>query len=103
MREPHREGLASHPGPESCAGGREGAREALTGEDAGEVLSSEIKTNDRGADPVETRGRQDEGRREGEAINDPAESETLSMRGSSLHGNREVSRVPNGGSQGRLG
>jgi len=42
-------------------------------------------------------------RREGEAINDPAESKTLSMRGNSLHGNREVSRVPDGGSQGRLG
>ncbi len=52
MREPYREGLASRPGPESCVGSREAGREALTGEDAGEVLSSEIQTIDRGADPV---------------------------------------------------
>jgi len=42
MQEPHEEGLANHLGPESCAGSREAAREALTGEDAGQPLSSEI-------------------------------------------------------------
>ena len=41
MKESYREGLASHPGPESCAGVREDAREALTGAHAGAVLSLE--------------------------------------------------------------
>lgn len=42
MRESHREGLASHSGPESCAVGREAGSEALTGVWAGRVLSREI-------------------------------------------------------------
>ena len=32
------EGLTSHIGPESCAGVREGEREALTGERAGQAI-----------------------------------------------------------------
>ena len=44
MKEPYRKGLASHPDPESCAGGREVSGEALTGAHAGQVLSSEITT-----------------------------------------------------------
>jgi RNA-directed DNA polymerase len=35
MKELYVEGLASHDGPESCAGVREGAGEALTGVRAG--------------------------------------------------------------------
>jgi len=31
MKESDRKGIANHPGPESCAGRREAAREALTG------------------------------------------------------------------------
>ena len=42
MQEPYRKGLASHPGPESCGDAREGVAEALTGEHASGVLSSEI-------------------------------------------------------------
>jgi hypothetical protein len=41
MKVPYDEGIASHIGPESCAGGRKGAGEALTGESAGRVLSRE--------------------------------------------------------------
>jgi len=37
----HGEGLANHIGPESCADSRETAREALTGEHAGQPLSHE--------------------------------------------------------------
>lgn len=44
MKEPYGEGVASHPGPESCGCAREGAAEALTGESAGEVLSRENYT-----------------------------------------------------------
>ncbi len=43
MKEPDGEGLASHPGPESCAGRREAAGEALTAGSVGPVLSCEIK------------------------------------------------------------
>jgi len=57
MKEPSGEGLAIHPGPESCVGICEDAREALTGETAGEVLSSEINCN-RNADLVGQGGRQ---------------------------------------------
>ena len=42
MKESHIEGLAIHDDPESCAGVREGVREALTGACAGTVLSREI-------------------------------------------------------------
>ncbi len=42
MQEPHKKGLANHLDPESCAGGREAAGEALTGAHAGQPLSSEI-------------------------------------------------------------
>jgi len=44
MKEPYGKGLASHPGPESCAGVREDAGEALTGGSVGVALSSEITT-----------------------------------------------------------
>jgi len=42
MKVPCGEGLASHASPESCGDDREVLLEALTGEDAGRVLSSEI-------------------------------------------------------------
>src|SRR4051794_14238109 len=42
MKVLHVEGLANHDGPESCAGVRKGVGEALTGEDAGRVLSHEM-------------------------------------------------------------
>ena len=38
MQEPYREGVAHHPGPESCAGSRKGAGEALTGVHAGRAI-----------------------------------------------------------------
>ena len=42
MQESHREGVAIHPDPESCVTVREGVIEALTGAEAGRVLSCEI-------------------------------------------------------------
>jgi RNA-directed DNA polymerase len=42
MRTLYVEGVATHDGPESCVGVREGAGEALTGVRAGPVLSREI-------------------------------------------------------------
>ncbi len=45
MKESHRKGLANHPDPESCGGCRKAAGEALTGAQAGRVLSCEISTS----------------------------------------------------------
>jgi len=42
MEVSYEKGVATHLGPESCAGARKDAGEALTGESAGEVLSPEI-------------------------------------------------------------
>ena len=42
MKEPYRYDPASQPDPESCAGDRKVAGEALTGVHAGQPLSSEI-------------------------------------------------------------
>ena len=51
MEEPYTEGVATHGDPESCAGDREAAGEALTGARAGPVLSRE-KCGVQGADEV---------------------------------------------------
>ena len=89
------EGLANHIGPESCIGVRKGEGEALTGERAGWVLSCEINAPPRGgllrgADAVETSGRQNLERRHGEMLWNPARSKTPRMYGCTLLGNREI-------------
>ena len=98
------EGVASHTGPESCAGVREGRGEALTGACAGRVSSREIFGQLRGADAVEIGGRPHRARRYRETRTDPARSETPSMHGSTSHGNREIPCPPVGeGAAGRTG
>jgi len=47
MKESYDEGVASHIGPESCAGAREGSGEALTGVRAGRPLSREMVLDSR--------------------------------------------------------
>jgi len=89
MKESHTEGPASHGDPESCAGAREGAGEALTGAHTGGVLSRENR-HDQGADAVVLSGRQHARTREGEPTGDPARSETSSMCGNSMRENREI-------------
>src|SRR5215469_17963470 len=42
MKESYGKGVANHPDPESCVAGRKAAIEALTGAQAGRVLSCEI-------------------------------------------------------------
>lgn len=89
------EGLAIHDGPESCADGCKAGGEALTGGRAGWVLSCGINAPPqggllRGADVLETSGRQHPGRRFGETFRDPAQSETPRMYGCTLFGNREI-------------
>jgi hypothetical protein len=95
MRVPYDEGIASHIGPESCVGDREGAGEALTGESAGRVLSRESNFL-RGADGVTLRGRQHGPSRQREGWIGPAWSKTPRMHGNALPGNREIPRSPQG-------
>ena len=52
MKESYGEGVATHTGPESCVGVREGVGEALTGVRAGQSLSREIRVL-RGAHAVQ--------------------------------------------------
>jgi hypothetical protein len=75
MKVSYDEGLASHVGSESCVVIREDIGEALTGESAGWVLSSEILTV-RDADAVMSRGRQHRSIRQREDRLGPAESQT---------------------------
>ena len=97
----HVEGLASHNGPESCVGTREGSGEALTGEDAGRVLSHEMLMV-QGADAVEKSGRQHETARHGERRPTLRGLRPLCTRGSRLHGNREIHWLANRDSSSRM-
>jgi len=93
MKEPDMEGVASHHGPESCAGNGNAAGEALTGVRAGQPLSSEIKRS--GVPTVLTRREGHAGRRaHREWRSGPTESKTLCMRGNSMHENREIPVAP---------
>ena len=110
MKVSYSEGVATHTDPESCTFVRKGEGEALTGERAGQVWSREIEPPSRqrwllrGADAVELSGRQDWRRRNREMPLDPARSETLSMRASTLCGNREIPCLSVGeGSADRIG
>src|SRR6516162_1181138 len=89
MQESHGKGPASHPDPESCVGGRKAGGEALTGAHAGQPSSCEIIHSG-----VPTPLSDAEGHTgidaTGEPISDPAQSQTLCMRGHSSHGNREI-------------
>lgn len=101
MKELHRKGLATHSDPESCICRREATDEALTGENAGQPLSCEINTPS-----VPTLLHETEGNTADGVISEPsadlAQSETLSMHGHSLHGNREILEVPSSNKEGRL-
>jgi len=93
MKESHREGLAIHPGPESCMASRKAASEALTGVHAGRVLSCEII-----ATGVPTSFSMAEGNIGGCALRkhslDSAQSETPGMYGNSTRENRETPSTP---------
>ena len=74
---------------------RQDSAEALTGEDAGQPLSSEIRRS--ACRPCPDRGKAIRAvPLPREASADAAESETLRMRGRSVHGNREIPAVPEG-------
>jgi RNA-directed DNA polymerase len=91
MKEPYGEGLASHAGPESCVGRRKATGEALTGVHADQPLSSEISPS--GTPTKYAERKATSGTAICKSCSSPAESKTLSMRGNSLHGNREIQSV----------
>ncbi len=95
MKEPYRKGPADHPGPESCVGGRKTDVEALTGESAGQPLSCEIRKLRVPTSFAEAEGNIEQGG-PSEPPSNPAQSKTLSMRGNSTHGNREIPGAPKG-------
>jgi len=94
MQESHSEGLAIHTGPESCGYADNGMSEALTGEDAGRVLSRvSLYIVDRSADAVENVGRQHWIDRYCKVRPDSARSKTPSTHGNSLHRNWDIPRL----------
>jgi hypothetical protein len=92
MKEPHKKGIANHLDPESCADVGNHVGEALTGAHAGQPSSSEITSPG-----VPTLYGEGEGHIQDDATCEPSrnatESETLCMRGNSLHGNRETPKA----------
>jgi RNA-directed DNA polymerase len=93
MQESHGKGPASHPDPESCVDGRKAGGEALTGAHAGQPSSCEIMRSGAPTLLSEAEGHTTTGD-SGEPQVGPAQSKTLSMRGNSSHGNREVPLPP---------
>ena len=89
MKESPREGLASHPDPESCVDPRKGFDEALTGAHAGQPSSCEIRSFGMPTLLAEAEGNMVTDTH-GEFVTDPAQSKTLHMRENSLPGNREI-------------
>ena len=103
MKESYGEGLAHHTDPESCAVSRKTGGEALTGARTGQPLSGEINKSRTPTLLSEAEGNTMGGDKR-EPLMGPAPSETLSMCGNSLHGNREIPQVPSsGGEDGRGG
>ena len=102
MKESYSEDLASHAGPESCAGVREGVGEALTGVCAGPVLSLEKLSSG-----VPTQLTNAEGHIPCSSWREPREPHVvrdLSMHRNTLRGSREISVLPSpDGSEGREG
>ena len=95
MEESHREGVANHPGPEPCEGGRKAALEALSRG----IRRQDIELRNQlipGADAVRVVGRQHEGGRQREFALGPAESQTPGMRRNSMRENRETPWPPVG-------
>src|SRR5258708_2702582 len=100
MKESHGKDPASHPDPESCVGGREGAGEALTGAHVGQPSSCEIRSSGVPTPLSEAEGNTAGGDMGGPP-SAPPRSEARRTRGTSSQGKREISGVPAGGAAGR--
>ena len=85
-----REGLATHPDPESCASACEGTGEALTGAGASRVLSREITITSGCLRSRTRRGATSSVPLNREVHSDPTRSETPSAHRSIPRGRREI-------------
>jgi RNA-directed DNA polymerase len=93
MRESDAEGLATHGGPESCAGAREDVGEALTGGVQAGLRSREISRSGVPTPLLGAEGHiEDDVKRE--PSEDPARSENQGMYASSMGENRESPSPP---------
>jgi len=93
MRELYVERLATHDGPESCVGVREGVGEALTGVRIGRAIEPRNQ-RDRGADAVCPAEGNTVGGVMRESFAGPARSKNHGMRGIFMRENREIPRSP---------
>ncbi len=94
--------VASHSGPESCGGAREGAAEALTGETGGSAIEPRNPDFGTPTQLSDAEGNMDQSDR-CEFWDGPARSQTLHTPGSFLHGSWEISAVPDGPTPGNAG
>jgi hypothetical protein len=93
MKKSYESGLATHIGPESCGAARKGGVEALTGERAVRVFSR-VRNSFRDADAVRRSGRLHLERRNREACQSSARSETPCTHADTSRGNREIPGPP---------
>src|ERR1039457_619669 len=93
MKELCIEGVATHDDPESCAGVRKGAGEALTGARAGRAIEPRNEVSP-GRPRRWNDGRQHRPWRYARATAGPARSEKLSVYGIFMRETREVPRRP---------
>jgi hypothetical protein len=93
MKESYREGVANHPGPEPCEGGREAALEALDRGICrlGIELRNRVFQDADGVGPSEGNTARCEKR---EHVAGPAESKTPGMQRNSMRENRETPQPP---------
>lgn len=94
--------VASHSGPESCGGAREGAAEALTGGTGGSAIEPRNPEFGTPTQLCDAEGNMNQGD-SCESWGSPARSETLYTTGSFLHRNWEISIVPDATAPGNSG
>lgn len=94
--------LASHSGPKSCGGAREGAAEALAGETGGSAIEPRNQKSGTPTPLSDAEGKTEQGDKR-ESWDGPARSETLHTPGSFLHRSWEISAVPGATTPGNSG
>ena len=93
MKVQHGKDVASHSGPESCGGAREGAAEALAGETGGSAIEPRNQNSGTPTPLSDAEGKTDQGDK-CEPWDGPARSETLHTPGSFPHRSWEISAGP---------
>ena len=102
MKVQHGKDVASHSGPESCGGAREGAAEALTGETGGSAIEPRNPKSGTPTPLSDAEGKTNQGD-SCESWGGPARSQTLYTPGSFLPGSWEISAAPGATTPGNSG